>query len=180
MEPHSFLFFKKGLYTRPVQSTKTTWDGLRLTQPYDVAIVGVGPAGSTVAKVVAEQGFRTIMLDRRSNVGIPIQCGELVPTPSEARRLFPHSKRMPQSVHVPLEFVTNKTQTIRLISPNGSPYEFPFEDNIVERGKFDQHLSQGAEDAGAEILLSSTVKERLPNNELIFRTNKSDRTLTRL
>ncbi len=149
-----------------------------MTQPYDVAIVGAGPAGSTVAKVVAGQGFKTVVLDRRSTVGIPVQCGELVPTPSEARRLFPHSKRMPQSVYVPPEFVTNKTQSIRLISPNGSAYEFSFEANIIDRGKFDQHLAQKAKDAGAEISLNSVVKSRSQNNELAIRTDGSDRNST--
>ena len=85
---------------------------------------------------------------------------------------------MPQSVHVPSEFVTNKTQSIRLISPNGSVYEFPFEANIVDRGKYDQHLAQRAEDAGAEILLSSTVKKRSNRNELTIRTSTSSRNLT--
>lgn len=174
----SFLFFKKGLYTRPVQSGKTTLDGLRLTQPYDVAIVGAGPAGSTAAKVVAGQGFRTVLFDRRGTVGIPIQCGELVPTPSEARRLFPNSKRMPRSVSIPSEFVTNKTRAIRLISPNGSAYEFAFDANIIDRGRFDQHLTQRAEDAGTELFLNSVVKGRSHNNELSIKKDRVDSTST--
>ncbi len=142
-----------------------------MTQSYDVAVVGAGPAGSTVARIVAEQGFQTVVFDRRTEVGIPTQCGELIPTPSEARNLFPHSRRMPRAVQVPREFVTNKTQSIRLISPNGSSYEFPFEANIVDRAKFDQHLAQNAEDAGAEFFLSSTVMGRSNKNELTLKSS---------
>jgi digeranylgeranylglycerophospholipid reductase len=144
-----------------------------LTQPYDVAVVGAGPAGTTTAHVVAKQGYRTIVIERRSKVGIPIQCGELVPTPSEARNLFPSSKRMPGAVNVPHEFITNKTRAIRLISPNGSIYEFPFQASIVDREKFDQHLAHLAEDAGAELLLGSTLKNRTSNNELTIKTDSS-------
>jgi digeranylgeranylglycerophospholipid reductase len=169
-----FSIFKKGLYTRPVQSAKTSQEGFGLTQTYDVAIVGAGPAGSTVAKVVAEQGYRTTVIDRRSKVGIPVQCGELIPTPTEARNLFPHSKRMPSAVHVPKKFITNKTRAIRLISPNGSIYEFPFEANIVDRGKFDQRLAHLAEDAGAEYLLGSILKKRALNNDLTINNGNSE------
>jgi len=117
------------------------------------------------------------MLDRRTAVGVPVQCGELIPTPSEARNLFPHSKRMPKVVNIPLKFVTNKTESIRLISPNGSSYEFPFEANIVDRAKLDQFLSQDAEDAGAKLSLSSTVQARSDNNELIVKRGHSSTSL---
>jgi digeranylgeranylglycerophospholipid reductase len=145
-----------------------------LTQPYDVAIIGAGPAGSTTAKVVAGKGFRILLVDRRNRVGLPVQCGELIPTPSEARRLFPGSKLMPAAVNVPQKFVTNTTQIIRLISPNGSEYEFPFEANIVDRAKFDQYLAISAGDEGAELLLSSTLKHRSHNNELTIRSGNSN------
>ncbi len=148
-----------------------------MTQLYDVAVVGAGPAGSTVAKVVSEHGFRTIVIDRRSEVGIPVQCGELIPTPSEARTLFPNSNRMPSVVNVPHEFITNKTHSIRLNSPNGSSYEFPFEANIVDRAKYDQNLAYLAEATGAKLLLRSRVKKRSFNNELTLKTDNSENTV---
>lgn len=145
-----------------------------MQEPYDVAIVGAGPAGSTVAKVVARKGFNTVVYDRRSTIGFPVQCGELIPTPSEARNLFPNSRRMPQAVHVPSKFITNKTRTIQLISPNGATFEFSFEANIVDRAKFDQYLSDLAKDAGAQFQIQSIVKKRSQTNELTIKTNKSD------
>ncbi|MFW9795501.1 MAG: geranylgeranyl reductase family protein [Candidatus Thorarchaeota archaeon] len=144
-----------------------------MTHSYDIAIVGAGPAGSSVAKVTARNGLRTIVFDRRSTVGVPIQCGELIPSPREAKNLFPNSKRMPRVVHIPPKFITNKTRCIRLISPNGTTYEFPFEANIVDRAKFDEHLTLQAEEVGAEFHYSSTVKSRNKTNELAIRTHQS-------
>lgn len=149
-----------------------------LTQSYDAAIVGAGPAGSSVARVVARAGFRTIVIDRRSSLGIPIQCGELIPAPSEARNLFPRSKRMPRAVHVPSRFVTNKTESIRLVSPNGSAYEFPFSANIIDRAEFDQYLACQAQDAGAKFLTKSTVKKRSANNNLLIKSELSETEIT--
>ena len=146
-----------------------------LTQSYDVAVVGAGPAGSSAAGVVARAGFRTIVIDRRSEVGKPVQCGELIPTPSEARNLFPRSKRMPRAVHVPRKFVTNKTTSIRLVSPNGSTYEFPFRANIIDRAEFDNYLACKAQDAGAEYLLGSTVRKRSDENKLLIRSETSEK-----
>ncbi|MFW9833724.1 MAG: geranylgeranyl reductase family protein [Candidatus Thorarchaeota archaeon] len=148
-----------------------------MAQPYDVAIVGAGPAGSTVARFVASEGFRTIVLDRRNTVGIPVQCGELIPTISEAHRLFPRSKRMPKAVQIPKGFVTNKTDKIRLISPNGYSYEFPFQANIIDRARFDQYLVQLAGNAGAEFHLRSTVRERSNTNILEIRSKQSTYTI---
>ncbi len=144
-----------------------------MTETYDVAVVGAGPAGSMVAKVSAKHGFSTIVFERRAAVGIPVQCCELLPTPSEAHNLFPKSRRMPHAVQVPKEFVTNRTRKIRLISPNGAAYEFSFEANIIDRQRFDQYLAQLAIDAGAEFHHHSSVKKRTRNNALISKSDQS-------
>jgi digeranylgeranylglycerophospholipid reductase len=94
----------------------------------------------------------------------------LIPTPAEAQKLFPNSRRMPKAVHVPKGFITNGTKSIRLISPNGSSYEFPFEANVVDRARFDKHLGNLATDAGVEIRLGTNVKERSLTNNLTLKS----------
>ncbi len=144
-----------------------------MTITYDVAVVGAGPAGTSAALVAAKNDLRTVLFDRRANIGTPVQCGELIPTPTEARRLFPHSTMMSKSVNVPREFITNRTKVIRLISPNGSSYEFPFEANIVDRSRFDKHLGKSAADAGVEIQQNSMVTNRSRKNKLTVRSKSS-------
>ena len=92
-----------------------------LTQTCDVAVVGAGPAGTTAARVVAKQGYRTVVIDRRSKVGVPIQCGELIPTPSEAHNLFPHSQRK----SLPELSVCAPVVAVMVVAWASSPPTFP-------------------------------------------------------
>ena len=54
---------------------------------YDVLIVGAGPAGSAAAACSAKAGARTLLVDRKKEIGTPVQCGEVV------ERLPPYPKR---------------------------------------------------------------------------------------
>ncbi len=137
-----------------------------MSPSYDVAIVGAGPAGSTTARILAKRGLKTVMIDRRSEIGIPIHCGELLPTPPELLDIFPRSKRLRHLGNVPKEFVTNKTSRTQLISPKGHAVEFKFGTNIIDRTKYDQYLANQAIDAGAETYLQSTVRNRSQMNGL--------------
>ncbi|TET80441.1 FAD-binding protein, partial [candidate division TA06 bacterium] len=47
----------------------------------DVLVVGAGPAGSSAAAVAANLGARVIVIDKRSEVGLPVQCAEYIPKP---------------------------------------------------------------------------------------------------
>ena len=59
-------------------------------EAWDVIVIGGGPAGSTTARYVAEGGKRVLVIDGRDSIGSPLQCGELVPTNDEMRRLCPN------------------------------------------------------------------------------------------
>jgi digeranylgeranylglycerophospholipid reductase len=40
---------------------------------YDVIVVGAGPGGSIAAKVVAENGLRVLLLEKRQEIGAPVR-----------------------------------------------------------------------------------------------------------
>ncbi len=44
----------------------------------DVLVVGSGPAGSGAGRAAAEGGARTIVIDRKKEIGTPVQCGEVI------------------------------------------------------------------------------------------------------
>lgn len=137
-----------------------------MAEKYDVIVVGAGPAGSTTAIELARRGLKTLMVERRKVVGVPVQCGELLPTPREMKDLFPNAPRAQRLVDVPKEVIVNRTKIMRLVSPRGQQYDFRLHTNIIDREKFDQHLARRAQDNGAELWTRSRVTRRDPDNTL--------------
>lgn len=45
---------------------------------YDVLVVGAGPAGSVAAARFAARGFKTLLIEKRQEIGVPVRCGEAV------------------------------------------------------------------------------------------------------
>lgn len=45
---------------------------------YDVAVVGAGPVGCTAARLLAAQGYRTVILEEHGSIGEPVRCAGLV------------------------------------------------------------------------------------------------------
>ena len=69
---------------------------------HDVIIIGGGPAGSTVARYAAEGGADVLVIDGRDPIGTPLQCGELVPSNDEMRRLCPDVPDMDDLFQAPI------------------------------------------------------------------------------
>ncbi|MFW9890437.1 MAG: NAD(P)-binding protein, partial [Candidatus Thorarchaeota archaeon] len=84
---------------------------------YDVIVVGAGPAGCTAARVTAAAGFKTLIIDRRKKIGVPIHCGEFLPAPREMHDLLRDSPRAPRLVDIPSDLITNRTNRLMLASP---------------------------------------------------------------
>jgi len=44
-----------------------------LHSEYDVIVVGAGPGGSWAAKAAAENGARTLLLEKDREIGVPVR-----------------------------------------------------------------------------------------------------------
>ncbi|MDP3034403.1 MAG: NAD(P)-binding protein, partial [Methanobacteriaceae archaeon] len=45
---------------------------------YDILVVGAGPAGSTFARYMAKNGYKVGILEKKKEVGLPLQCAGLL------------------------------------------------------------------------------------------------------
>ncbi len=123
---------------------------------YDVVVAGAGPAGSTAARYAAREGLRVLLIDRRSEVGVPVQCGEYVATNGEVRRIFPTVADLEDLMVVPEREKEVNTDTIRIWTPGMQSFDVPFAGYTVRRDRMDQGIADQAVAAGAELRTRTT------------------------
>ena len=131
------------------------------SQNYDTIVIGAGPSGSAASALLAERGWRVLVLERekfpRYHIGeslLPFTCFPL-------KRLGLHDK-MRGSAFV-------KKYSVQFVSPSGKasqPFYFStrYEPDVAQtwqvlRSEFDQMLMENARAKGAEVREETTVKE---------------------
>ncbi len=132
---------------------------------YDVIVVGSGPAGGTAARYAARRGLKVLLLDKRKEIGVPVQCGEYVAGDDEIRAIFPAVSEVEDLMEVPHRVKQVDTPVIRIWSPNGRPYDLPFQGYTVRRDKMDQGIADQAVEEGAE-LRTETVATRVQGTQV--------------
>ncbi|MEM4728734.1 MAG: NAD(P)/FAD-dependent oxidoreductase [Thermoplasmata archaeon] len=141
---------ESGAAGREVGSSMVT-EGMPGSGEYDVVVVGAGPAGSTAARFSALGGAGTLLLERRREVGVPVRCGEFLPSPGELEELMPGVEGIPELFDVPGDCVSRRTARMVVVSPAGRRYELDFEGMSIDRARYDLHLASLAVRAGAEL-----------------------------
>lgn len=137
----------------------------------DILVVGSGPAGSLAARSAAEKGVKVTIIERRSRVGVPVRCGELVPSLEEIRDMFPNLSDVDSLFDLPSGLRQTEVNGIRLIDPKKRRWEFPFTGYTTDRDRFDQYLADEAVKAGAD-LVKNCMFQNLENG--IAKTSQGD------
>ena len=132
-----------------------------ITLRCDVAVVGAGPAGSTAAWTAARAGATVVLLDRRREIGLPVQCAEYVP-----RQLADHVPWSP-------ECVVQTITAMRSHLPDGEAVQTLGPGYMIHRWRFDQHLAWAAHEAGAEVWPRTKAVEPTAKG-LLARRDKQD------
>jgi digeranylgeranylglycerophospholipid reductase len=118
----------------------------------DVLVIGAGPGGSLCAKHAALGGARTLLIEKRQEIGTPVRCGEGV------GRTWLSDVRIPPAK----DFIAREVEASRVIAPDGTTFVAADVAGmkggyIVERDLFDRYLAKEAAKAGAEILIKTTA-----------------------
>jgi digeranylgeranylglycerophospholipid reductase len=132
-----------------MQPPRTDWDAI---------VIGGGPAGSTTARYIAEGGADVLVIDGRDSIGSPLQCGELVPSNDEMRRLCPDVPEIDDLLRTPDSAVSMRTSEMRLVPPSGKSLCYDFEGMVLNRVVHDEALVELAESKGAQYLVGSRVE----------------------
>ena len=118
----------------------------------DVLVVGAGPAGSVTARYAAMKGVNVTVIERRPEIGVPVRCGEFMPSIEEIRGMFPDAGETEALFEIPEELISRETEAIRLVDPKMKALDIPFSGYTTDRDRFDRYLVSRAEEAGASLI----------------------------
>jgi digeranylgeranylglycerophospholipid reductase len=116
---------------------------------YDVAVVGAGPCGATAARICAERGLATVLLEEHGTPGYPVQCAGLLSTAAWRECSISSAPILNQvrgarilgSRDLELRIDTGETKAV-----------------VVDRMRLDQAMVEAAVRAGAELHLKTMVR----------------------
>jgi len=116
---------------------------------YDCIVIGCGPAGSMAARTLSRAGCKVLALDRKKEVGVPVQCGEAV-----SLRTISYAGLEDAGVSI-----VHEVDGCTVRSPSGNELFFRNPGACIDRAAFDRALSDSARSAGAEMVLGTRVTE---------------------
>ncbi len=128
---------------------------------YDIVVIGSGPAGTTTARVASNLGLKVLLVDKRQELGAPIQCsGAISRHGLEAVDVLPDDEFVLEKIFgftIYNQIGEKKIIDYRKLKPNEygtgddrNPLGF-----IVDRRRFDRYLMTQAERAGVEVWLKT-------------------------
>ncbi|EMS81488.1 geranylgeranyl reductase family protein [Desulfotignum phosphitoxidans] len=122
----------------------------------DILVVGAGPAGSSAAFAAARKGANVLLVERRQQVGVPVQCAEYIPAVLKGQ------------LELKGDCVVQKIGSMHTLIPGQPVKKTVAPGFIIRRDVFDQDLASAARKAGAKIRCATKAAALLPNGNVIL------------
>jgi len=133
------------------------------TMDTDVLVVGAGPGGSMAAKFAARNGVRTLLIEKRQEIGSPVRCAEGISrdwmTECDVEKDPAWIACVPEAARI---FAPNGTCALVHMDRAGNEVGF-----VLERALFDKALARHAAQEGAGILLKTHARDVIRSNGAI-------------
>jgi len=123
-----------------------------MSQEIAAAVVGAGPAGSSAAEALAAAGVAVLLIERKSEIGSPVQCGGFLPEAVELQKMLPFARLPGTLAEIPERIILHRTGLQRIFSPSCSFKQFAVSGRVIDRRAYDRHLAGRAAHKGAKIL----------------------------
>ncbi|MBJ23173.1 MAG: hypothetical protein CMB64_00745 [Euryarchaeota archaeon] len=130
-----------------------------MQKEWDIIVIGGGPAGSTAARYASKENLSVLVIDGKKEIGEPLQCGELIPTVEELKRLCPDVPKMEDLFQTPENAISLRTSKLKLVPPSGKGITFPFEGLMLNRPEHDKELVKLAKSKGVTYLTESYISK---------------------
>jgi digeranylgeranylglycerophospholipid reductase len=128
---------------------------------YDVVVVGGRVAGSTSSLFASKGGLDVLMIEKRQEIGTPVQCGEATTKDTfKTLEMIPSKKYLRTEIKGADIYSPNNTH---FLVEGGSIYKFK-EGYVLERKIFDKQLAIESANAGTDLMVKTTVKDIIRKN----------------
>lgn len=133
-------------------------------QNYDVLVVGAGPGGSSAARFAARSGLKTLLIEKRPDIGSPVRCGEgLSKEWMKEGEIKPNPHWISDEVKGARIYGPSEKKAIVLTAEKaGNEVGF-----VVERDKFDKEMAALAAEAGSDIWVKSPALQVIKDGERV-------------
>lgn len=133
-----------------------------------ISVIGAGPVGNYLAYLLSRKKEYVEVYEEHSAIGRPVHCTGLVT--DAISNLIPLRK----------DFVLNKVNNAKIISPNGAFTEIRIKDNFVlDRALFDKYIANKAQDLGANYHLDSKFISCVQDKDIKFKVKTGNRIVAR-
>lgn len=126
---------------------------------YDAVIVGASIAGLYTGMKLAQIGWKVCIIDRRSEIGIPVRCGEATGNRLELSRF----------VEVDESWIAGDIEGMAFHLNERDPLKIEVKDTgvLLHRDRFEKMLAQKAQESSTDIFLNTSVTG-LVRNSTVF------------
>lgn len=130
---------------------------MEIEDKYEVIIIGAGPGGSTVAKELAKAGIKTLLVEKRAEIGMPVRCGEATGIKGiEKLGIKPWKQAIAWQTYGAYLYAPDLTR-VELLSDKPNGY-------VLERRIFDKQLAIEAANTGASVFVKAYAKALIRGN----------------
>lgn len=128
----------------------------------DVLVIGAGPAGSMAASESSKNGAKTLIIEKKSEIGTPKRCAEGI-TLNELKK---------NEIEIDEKWVAKYIEGVKIVSPdntdvtlNTKDLDVPARGVILERKIFDKHLTMEAIRNGAEVMVKTQATNMVKEDD---------------
>lgn len=124
-------------------------------------IVGAGPAGSSLSLFLAQEGIPSLLIERHSQIGVPLSCAEGV------------GKDIEDYIEMDKRWICARLSGARFTYQDGQSFKthYPGVGYILDRKIFDRDLTARAVSFGAKVMIE-TEAIGVEGNQLIVKRDK--------
>ena len=114
---------------------------------YDVVVIGAGPAGSTVAYYLAENNLKVALVEKKTQIGYPLQCAGILSYHIHDFNDLPQDLILNE---VKGAFIHSKNNILKVEKKETVAY-------VIDRIAYDNFLVNRAIDSGVELIHGKAV-----------------------